>query len=177
MTIQVRRPQMDKQWYLPAILKGMAFTLKNMIKNLFCKKRMPTLNYPEEKYSYSPRFKGNHVLTVKEDGDVRCTACMLCATACPADCISIVASEDEDPSVEKYPIHYEIDMLRCVFCGFCEEACPVDAIRMGPEWQTPSVNGDSFVYDIKKLAYREALNEGKGIPSVCSDKDRHRFGI
>ena len=79
--------------------------------------------------------------------------------------------------MEKYPINYEIDILRCVFCGYCEEACPVDAIRMGPEWQTPGKNGDNFIYDIKQLAYRSNLNDGKGIPSVVEDKDRHQFGI
>lgn len=175
--IRVQRPKVNSYWYLPGILSGMGFTFKTMIKNLFNKKKMATLNYPEEKYEYSPRFKGNHVLTVKEDGDIRCTACMLCATACPADCITIVASEDEDPTVEKYPINYEIDMLRCVFCGYCEEACPVDAIRMGPEWQTPGHNGDNFVYDIKQLAFRDNLNEGKGVKSVVEDSDRHKFGI
>ncbi len=175
--IKVNRPKLSRTWYLPGILSGMGFTFKTMIKNLVSQKKMPTLNYPEQKYDYSPRFKGNHVLTVKEDGDIRCTACMLCATACPADCITIVASEDEDPSVEKYPINYEIDMLRCVFCGFCEEACPVDAIRMGPEWQTPGKNGDNFVYDIKQLAYRENLNQGQGVKSVVEDTERHNFGI
>ena len=130
----VKKPSWISSWYLPGILSGMGFTFKTMVKNLVNKNKMPTYNYPEEKYEYSPRFKGNHVLTVKKDGSVRCTACMLCATACPADCITITAAEHEDPTVEKYPISYEIDILRCVFCGFCEEACPVDAIRMGPEW-------------------------------------------
>lgn len=173
----VQKYNQKKLWFLPGILSGMGFTFKTMISNLFNKEKMPTLNYPEEKYEYSPRFKGNHVLTVKKDGDIRCTACMLCATACPAQCISIVASEDEDPTVEKYPISYEIDMLRCVFCGFCEEACPVDAVRMGPEWQRPGVNGDNFVYDIAQLAYRKNLNDGQGIPSVVDDSERHNFGI
>jgi NADH-quinone oxidoreductase subunit I len=100
---------------------------------------------------------------------------MLCATNCPAECIRIVASEHEDPSVEKYPIHYEIDILRCVFCGFCEEACPVDAIRMGPEWQTPGLQGDSFIYDIKHLAYRPQLKGG--ILSVLDDEERNKAGI
>ena len=118
----------DGNWYLPGILTGMGITLKHLLKNLFNKKKMQTLNYPEEKYEYSPRFKGNHILTVKKDGAIRCTACMLCATNCPADCIKITASEHPDAQVEKYPISYEIDMLRCVFCGFCEEACPVDSI-------------------------------------------------
>ena len=37
-----------------------------MFKNLANQKNMITINYPEEKHEYSPRFKGNHVLTVKE---------------------------------------------------------------------------------------------------------------
>src|SRR6476620_9592947 len=90
-------------WYLPGVLTGMAITLKHLIKNLTNKKQMLTLNCPEEKYEYSARFKGNHILTVKKDGAIRCTACMLCATNCPADCITIIAAEHQDPAVEKYP--------------------------------------------------------------------------
>jgi len=55
---------------------------------------------------------------------------MLCSTACPANCIHIVAGEREDGSIEKYPVSFEIDLLVCVYCGMCEEACPCDAIRM-----------------------------------------------
>jgi NADH-quinone oxidoreductase subunit I len=163
------------KWYLPGILVGLGITFKHLIANLTNKKQMPTYNYPEEKYEYSPRFKGNHVLTVKKDGSLRCTACMLCATNCPAECITIVASEHEDPTVEKFPVKYEIDILRCVFCGYCEEACPVDAIRMGPEWQTPGISGANFQYDIEQLAYRPSLKGG--IVSHVDDEERHRSGI
>ena len=161
--------------YLMPILGGMALTFKTLIKNLFNKKKMITLNYPEEHYKYGPRFKGNHILTVKKDGSLRCTACMLCATNCPANCIRITAAEHDDPEVEKYPISYEIDILRCVFCGYCEEACPVDAIRMGPEWQTAGLSGSNFVYDIKHLAKRPQLKGGA--LSVVDDKERHKEGI
>jgi NADH-quinone oxidoreductase subunit I len=171
MSVVQNRKESTK-WYLPGILGGLFITGKHMLKNLLNKKQMPTLNYPEEKYEYSSRFKGNHILTVKKDGSLRCTACMLCATNCPAECITIVASEHEDPKVEKFPIHYEIDILRCVFCGFCEEACPVDAVRMGPEWQTPGVNGSSFHYGIDHLAYRPQLKGG--IQSIVDDEERHK---
>lgn len=175
MSIAVNRVDVNKKWYLPGILGGMRLTFRKMLKNLFNKKQMPTLNYPEEKYEYSPRFKGGHVLTVKKDGSLRCTACMLCATNCPADCITIIASEHDDAEVEKFPIHYEIDVLRCVYCGFCEEACPVDAIRMGPEWQVAGLNGTDFSYDIKELAYRPALKGG--VESRLDDQERHSAGI
>jgi NADH-quinone oxidoreductase subunit I len=171
----VQRPKASAAWYLPGILSGMVFTFGKMMSNLFNQKKMVTLNYPEEKYEYGPRFKGNHVLTVKKDGSLRCTACMLCATNCPAECIKITASEHEDPTVEKFPISYEIDILRCVFCGFCEEACPVDAIRMGPEWQTPGLQGSKFTYDIKYLAYRPQLKGG--VLSRLDDFERHKAGI
>lgn len=171
----VHKPGAISGWYLPGILEGLWLTLKYMFRNLFNRKKMPTLNYPEEIYQYGPRFKGNHILTVKKDGSIRCTACMLCATNCPAQCISIVAAESEDPSVEKYPKSYEIDILRCVFCGFCEEACPVDAVRMGPEWQTAGLNGSSFTYDIQYLAYRPQLKGG--VMSRVDDEERHKFGI
>ncbi|MEN0060454.1 MAG: 4Fe-4S binding protein, partial [Bdellovibrio sp.] len=68
-----------------------------------------------------------------------------------------------------------IDILRCVFCGFCEEACPVDAILLGPEWQTPGVNGANFIYDINHLAYRPNLKGG--IQTHVDDKERHKAGI
>ena len=171
----VQRPSAKSNWYVPGIAQGLMLTFGKMIKNIFNKKKMPTLNYPEEKYPYGPRFKGNHVLTVKKDGSIRCTACMLCATNCPAQCISITAAEHEDPLVEKYPISYEIDILRCVFCGYCEEACPVDAIRMGPEWQTPELSGARFNYDIRHLAYRSNLKGG--IVSRVDDRERHKAGI
>lgn len=171
----VQKPSGAASWYLPGILAGMVFTFKKMIYNLFHQSQMETLNYPEEKYEYGPRFKGNHVLTVKKDGSLRCTACMLCATNCPAQCIKITAAEHEDPSVEKFPISYEIDILRCVFCGFCEEACPVDAVRLGPEWQTPALSGSKFTYDIPYLAYRANLKGG--VQSTLDDNERHKAGI
>lgn len=174
MSVMQRNSEVNK-WYLPGILGGLFITGKHLLTNLLNRKKMPTLNYPEEKHEYSPRFKGNHVLTVKKDGSLRCTACMLCATNCPAQCITIVAAEHDDPNVEKYPINYEIDMLRCVFCGFCEEACPVDAIRMGPEWQTPGLSGSTFSYDIQRLAYRPQLKGG--IQTYVDDQERHKAGI
>lgn len=171
----VQRTGEVRKWYMLGILGGLVITGQHLLKNLFQRKKMMTINYPEEKYEYSPRFKGNHVLTVKKDGSLRCTACMLCATNCPAECITIVAAEHEDPSVEKYPIHYEIDILRCVFCGFCEEACPVDAVRMGPEWQTPGRSGANFQYGIDYLAYRPQLKGG--IQTFVDDEERHKAGI
>jgi NADH-quinone oxidoreductase subunit I len=113
--------------YLPAILGGMGTTLKHF----FSKK--VTIRYPEQKRYLGPVFRGEHILKRDENGAERCTACGLCAVACPAEAISMVADERKKGEEhlyreEKYAKVYEINMLRCIFCGLCEEACPKEAI-------------------------------------------------
>jgi NADH-quinone oxidoreductase subunit I len=107
--------------------------MSNWPGNLFgMRKRtkIATLSYPEEKMPYPARNRGLHRLMKREDGQVRCVACMMCPTVCPAHCITIVPEEAPDGSIEKRPRIFEIDELRCVVCGLCVEACPCDAIRM-----------------------------------------------
>lgn len=128
--IEPPKPTFLERIYLPEVLKGMALTGGHLLRNLFKPSEMPTVQYPDVKIAYPETFRGMHRLTVKPSGEEKCTACMLCATACPADCIHIVAEDHPDPHVEKHPLTYDINTLRCVYCGFCVEACPVDAIRM-----------------------------------------------
>ncbi|MCH8882461.1 MAG: NADH-quinone oxidoreductase subunit I [SAR324 cluster bacterium] len=116
--------------YLPAVLAGLRITTRHFIRNMFGKRDVVTIQYPEETRRISPRYRGRHRLTMREDGFIKCVACYLCETICPARCIHIEAGEVEDKSVEKYPVVFDIDELRCVFCGLCVEACPKDAIRM-----------------------------------------------
>ncbi|MGK5083579.1 NADH-quinone oxidoreductase subunit I [Bdellovibrionota bacterium FG-1] len=104
------------------IFKGMRITMRNM---LFAP--TVTISYPEERRQYSDRFRGMHYIKAT-NGVENCTACMLCPTVCPAECIHIEAGER--PDKEKYPVKFEIDTLRCCFCGMCEEACPKDAIKL-----------------------------------------------
>ncbi len=138
-----RREEMtlSEQIYLPEILRGLMVTNYHFFRNLTLhlahafglakdRRAAATVAYPEERKHYPGHYRGSHRLTLREDGAVRCTACCLCATACPAQCIYIEAGESPDPRVEKYPVRYEIDTLRCVYCGLCVEACPCDAIRM-----------------------------------------------
>ena len=103
------------------------------LKHFFSKK--VTIRYPEEKRYLGPVFRGEHILKRDEQGAERCTACGLCAVACPAEAISMVADERKKGEEhlyreEKYASVYEINMLRCIFCGLCEEACPKQAIYL-----------------------------------------------
>ncbi|MBI4125940.1 MAG: NADH-quinone oxidoreductase subunit I, partial [Deltaproteobacteria bacterium] len=116
--------------YLPAILQGMMITGWHLIKNMMRRDDRITIEYPEVKKQLPPGYRAEHRLMQREDGSVRCTACMLCATICPARCIEIEAEDVGDDTIEKRPKNFTINELRCVFCGLCVEACPCDAIRM-----------------------------------------------
>ncbi len=130
--VRVVRPE-PSIWtriYVLEIVRGLGVTMRHMLRNVFAQSQMPTLPFPELRRTLPPRFRGRHRLMKKADGTPRCVACMMCPTACPADCIHIEAAESLDPRVEKIPIRFEIDLMRCIFCGYCVEACPKDAIRM-----------------------------------------------
>jgi NADH-quinone oxidoreductase subunit I len=141
-----------------APLAGMGLTMNRMMDNLTGKVKA-TISYPEERRSYSERYRGAHILTAREDGSPRCVACYMCATACPADCIYIEPAEHPDPLIEKYPARFDIDMLRCVFCGFCVDACPEEAIIMSRELEICAYTREETMWDIKRLMSRPELPE------------------
>lgn len=175
--IKVAGPPVDRNMfqmaygYISSISAGMFKTWSIFIKQITRQEKSDTLEWPEEPAQYGERFKGMHFLTRRDDGQVRCTACFLCATACPAQCIHIEAGQHPTNEIEKFPVRFEIDILRCVFCGFCEEACPVDAIRLGPEYAMVGTPGEKWVYTKDYLADRGTLHGG--VTSVKDENDKH----
>ena len=81
------RQSLIERIYLPAIVAGLAVT----IKHFFGKK--VTYSYPEVVRPRAPVYRGMHVLKRDEAGAERCTACGLCALACPAEAITMTAAE------------------------------------------------------------------------------------
>ena len=144
--------------YLPAILNGMRITFSHLFR------KKTTVRYPEVKREFSEIYRGRHVLKRDDEGRERCTACGLCAVACPADAIIMVAEERKPGEEhlyreEKYATIYEIDMLRCIFCGMCEEACPKEAIFLTKELVPSEYQRDLLIY-------------GKDILLESSDPDK-----
>ena len=138
--------------YLVAIIKGLMITLKHLFR------KKVTIQYPEEVRPMSPVYRGRHMLKRDEQGRENCTACGLCAVACPAEAITMKAAErkaDEKHLYreEKYAEIYEINMLRCIFCGLCEEACPKDAIYLtiSKEMVPVEFDREEFIYGKDKL--------------------------
>ena len=146
-----RRPMnFVQRMYLPAIAKGMSITFRHMFK------KAPTIKYPEETRPFSPVFRGLHVLNRDEEGRERCTACGLCAVACPAEAITMEAAERKPGEEnlyreEKYAARYEINMLRCIFCGLCEEACPKDAVYLSETFAPSNFARKGFIYGKEDL--------------------------
>lgn len=139
-----------EKMYLPAILGGIAITIKHLFR------RSSTVRYPEKTREISEVWRGLHVLKRDDQGAERCTACGLCAVACPAEAITMTAAERNKGEEnlyreEKYAATYEINMLRCIFCGLCEEACPKEAIFLTDRILPTDYSRHDFIFGKDKL--------------------------
>jgi NADH-quinone oxidoreductase subunit I len=168
--LRMTRPALNpaEAIYLPEIVRGFGTTVRHFFTS-FGQSKLPILGaskttramqYPEERKEQKPpeeggmevsNFRAVHRLNRDEKGRVKCVACMMCPTICPANCIHIDAGESPWDDREKYPQKFEIDELRCIFCGMCEEACPVDAIELTPLYDFVGLSRQEMVFDKEKL--------------------------
>lgn len=116
-----------------------------------------TVQYPKVKRPTPHRFRGIPVLVTDiNTGEEKCTACGLCATACPNDVINMTS--EPHATKGRHPVTYTIQSPRCLFCGLCVEACPVKAIQMSHHYELAGTSRDDLLYDKDRL-----LELGKGI--------------
>src|SRR5437867_4049402 len=143
----VKPPRMGlaERLYLPALFQGMGTTIRHMFEPKV------TQQFPEERPTLPANYRGVHRLNRDEEGRVKCVACYMCSTACPARCIDIVAAPSPWPDREKYPELFVIDELRCIYCGMCEEACPVDAIELTTLFDLTGLSREEMMFDKEKL--------------------------
>lgn len=158
--IVLKAPELSRgdTFYLPQIAKGLGTTLKHMFR--VARGEHKVIQYPEERREDMPveaggilarTYRGVHRLNKDEEGRVKCVACFMCSTACPARCIHIEAGESPWDDREKYPVKFDIDELRCIYCGMCEEACPVDAIELTSVYDIVGLTRQEMIFDKEKL--------------------------
>lgn len=159
--IELSEPQLSAldEFYIPQVLKGLGTTMKHMF-DVVVRGKDRVIQYPEERREDLPiekggimslTYRGVHRLNKDEEGRVKCVACFMCSTACPARCIHIEAEESPWEDREKYPRKFDIDELRCIYCGMCEEACPVDAIELTSIYDIVGMTRQEMIFDKEKL--------------------------
>ena len=152
--MRIEPPQLTlaERFFLPQIAVGLGVTGRHVLGVAFGKKAI-TVQYPEEQHVPSPNYRGVHRLNKDEHDRIKCVACMLCATACPAHCIDIIGATAPAswPDREKYPESFVIDELRCIYCGMCEEACPVEAIELTGLYDLTGLSREQMIFDKTKL--------------------------
>jgi NADH-quinone oxidoreductase subunit I len=126
------------------LLIGLWVTLRHLFSHAI------TLQYPTERWRMPERSRGVVVLlSNKETGELNCTACMLCAKACPCAAIMIERHRGDD---KKWKVDsFSVDNSICCYCGLCEEACNFDAIKLTPKYEFSTYDKPSLTYDMHRL--------------------------
>ncbi len=145
-----------------SVLLGMGVTASYLFRPAV------TLQYPEEKlypeakrrrksvpilFDWTPpdRYRGDLSCVIDD-----CIGCMLCAAACPVECIDIVteraaAGEDLERTSKGQPkklkiLRFDIDMTKCIFCGLCVDPCPTECLTMTRQYEFSSYGRAELVH-------------------------------
>lgn len=116
------------------LITGLRLTIKEFFRPTI------TTHYPHQTLPIPKKFRGHIELKWNEEtGKPNCTACNLCAKACPSDCIEL---DGIKPAGEKTKTvtSYQLDYTLCSLCSLCVEACPFDAIQHSPRYNLASLD-------------------------------------
>jgi NADH-quinone oxidoreductase subunit I len=159
MIVKRRKLSFWERLYLPAIIGGFKVTVRH-----FFRKKI-TMQYPEEKWTVPPGYRGAPYLVKNPEGRTKCVSCQLCEFVCPPKAIRITPpgppGSPQVGNVEKAPQEFEIDMLRCIFCGYCQEVCPEEAIFLMKDYSLTGETRKEMVYNKEKLLALGGIHHDK----------------
>src|SRR5262245_58959616 len=94
--------------YGPALLGGFKVTLRHFANTLFRGGKV-TLEYPEQKWTVPPGYRGAPYLVRDQEGQTKCVSCQLCEFICPPKAIRIAppgpdGPKADRPNAEKMPL-------------------------------------------------------------------------
>lgn len=120
-----------------SIFEGLTITLSHMVR------KPVTIQYPDKTARPVSELipeRSRSWLRVEMD---TCTACLMCESSCPIDCIKIVVAKDSPKG--RAMSGFDIDMAKCMYCGLCTEPCPTGAIHFIPEFERASYSLEEMV--------------------------------
>lgn len=148
---------------------GLGVTFGHLLR---IRKGNVTLQYPEERWPQPQRNIGfnldrYNVIRSRLQVDIDdCIGCLLCARACPVDCIKIetvkvdkgmdIGTTSNDTKKRLLVTRFDIDMTECCFCNLCTYPCPEDCIYMtgGPNSRKYPIDYEYSTYDKSDLIFR-----------------------
>ncbi len=165
--------------------EGMSISLASMFV------RPCTVQYPEDDISsddallksYKGHLRGmpdNYRGILGVDMSI-CTACQLCAKACPIDCIAIEAVKCDKTKVRgtkgkesvktRTCTRFDIHKGKCMFCGLCTVACPTGAIRHTNQFEMNRHRPEDLVLEFVGRREREkAIARDRGLARIAAAK-------
>ena len=127
-----------------------------------------TLQYPEERWEPSERFRGFLYNDVK-----RCTSCSMCVKVCPVDCISLESVRGADKKMVL--VSYDINIGRCMYCGLCVEVCPPKSLTHTSGYEKATVSRGELILhfideDPEEIKTRVAKQVAEAAAKAEADK-------
>jgi len=151
------------------IIKGFGITLRNMFRGVI------TVQYPEQRLELPERARWTVTHKTDENGNPKCTACLVCVRECPDHVLRLESSSR--PEGGKHIDAYVYEVGACMMCGLCVAACPFDAIYMSHEYELATRDHDDLVRvllrDVDAASARRAPKEPApaAVPAATEAKE------
>src|SRR3989304_1707672 len=153
-------------WLLVFHGKGMRITARYGVDP----RETITLQYPEERWEPSERFRGFLHNDIK-----RCTSCTMCVKVCPVDCISLESVRGADKKLVL--VSYDINIGRCMYCGLCVEVCPPKSLTHTSGYEKATVDrGELILHFIEEEADEVKARVAKQVAEKAAKEAAEKAG-